>query len=127
MKPDVKGSRGRFVEFCLKFGLRVAKSWFDKKPEHLVTYRDPSTREGDELKRPGNDVLDYFLVPERWKNFMNDVYSDMTAGLESNHYPRTLEIFGRLKRHRKPRSEVIKIRDFGGEVARNYNRKFKED
>ena len=82
-------------------------TWFYKKSEYLITYKDDKAHPGvppyDSRKY---DTLDYILIKDRWKNVVNDTYSDTQAGINSDHYPLISRIHVRLKaQYKKERND----------------------
>ena len=70
---------------------------FCKKEESLATYQEnKSHMGGPPYKRPTHEVLDYVLTPKRWRNAIKYIYSDVSADINSDHYPLVAVIKVRL-------------------------------
>ena len=81
----------------------VANTFFDKPPTQLITFRETSNpSSGPPYIRGKFEVLDYVLVPHRWRNSIRNVRSDMKANIPSDHYPLISTLRIRLKTLRKP-------------------------
>lgn len=68
---------GRMVEFCSRYRLIVANTWFQHHPHRRYTWRAP----GD-LKRY---QIDYILVKERFRNQVKDCRSYAGPDIDSGH------------------------------------------
>ena len=63
---------------------------FRKRPEKIATYRKRKETEGitnEPITTETHEQLDYWLVPNRWKNTIKNMESDTTANIDSDHYP----------------------------------------
>ena len=63
---------------------------FRKRPEKLATYRKIKETEGitnEPISKNTHEQLDYWLVPNRWKNSVINMESDTNANIDSDHYP----------------------------------------
>ena len=64
------------------------RTWFDQRPEKKVTYKEDKTRPtAPPFARPNYEVLDYALIPERWRYAIKDVESSVEEGMATDHYP----------------------------------------
>ena len=60
---------------------------FQKPNTKLITYRAPTLNWGPPGTRHRYETLDYCLIQDRWKNAAKDSESDVTANIDSDHFP----------------------------------------
>jgi hypothetical protein len=73
-------------------------TFFYKQEEKLITYKeDKAHLGGPPYNRSKYETLDYVLVPNRWKNAIKDVESDVHAEINSDHYPMKIRVQINLK------------------------------
>eukprot|EP00975_Prorocentrum_lima_P044140 9255373-Prorocentrum_lima.AAC.1 len=59
-------NRTRLIALCAHLDLLITNTFFDKRPEHLVTYLDNKRHGGGPpYTRRHYDTLDYILTPRR--------------------------------------------------------------
>ena len=86
MSPITLENRSLFVEFCLAHDLVVGKTLFQKPLQKQVTFRKAGVSHGPPWTPDRYAQLDLFLIPERWKNSLTDVFSCVETFVESDHY-----------------------------------------
>lgn len=84
----VPESRQMLQEFLIDLQMSLANTLFDKPPQKLITYKlDKSAGNEPPYVKGKYDVIDYIIVPNRWKNTIKNVQSDIKSGLDSDHFP----------------------------------------
>ena len=86
MSPITLENRSFFVEFCLAHDLVVGNTLFQKPHHKQITFREAGVSHGPAWTPDRYAQLDFFLVPERWKNSLTDVFSCVETFTESDHY-----------------------------------------
>ena len=104
---SVEDNRRRLLAFTTSNQLMVANTWF-QKPEHkLATYRDIATPWGDpEYKWPKYEQLDYIILPQRWRNSILDIESDVNSNISTDHFP----VWSTVRTKLKEVKPAIKVR-----------------
>ena len=94
-----------------------------KKKTKQLTFRHMETTHGPPWTRQnGYEMLDFILVPERWKNTVANAESDTSGFIPTDHYPIIAEIKIRLKAIKKVfRQKRIKFREAEPTHKINYN------
>ena len=83
-------NRERIIELAKIYNLVAMNTKFRKRPEKLATYRKIKETEGitnEPISKNTHEQLDYWLVPNRWKNSVINMESDTNANIDSDHYP----------------------------------------
>ena len=83
-------NRERIIELAKTYNLIAMNTRFRKRPEKIATYRKIKETDGitsEPITKESHEQLDYWLVPNRWKNSVKDMESDTTANIDSDHYP----------------------------------------
>ena len=84
-------NRSFFLDFCFQNQLLVSNTWFQHSSSKQVTFKDPGTTRlpTDFASWDPFDFaqLDFCLCPERWKNIVQDVFSDPFGNIHSDHFP----------------------------------------
>ena len=94
----VEENRFRFQEYLITTKTTLANTLFPKRPQGLITYRLDKTA-GDEppYDRTKYETIDYFFTHNKWRNSIRNVYSDMQAGIDTDHFPLLMHIRIKLK------------------------------
>ena len=80
---SVVDNRENFLTYANRTAQVVMNTCFKKRPEKLITYKeDKSSAGGAPFTRGKYEVLDYVLVPSRWKKAILNVESDIYANLK---------------------------------------------
>ena len=88
---DDTDNRALLMDFCGTNNLMVGNTWFEHPAGRHVTYHAPGV---DHLPST-NDMwdpvqfaqLDLCLVPMRWRNACLNIFSQLRANLDSDHFP----------------------------------------
>ena len=113
--PGVNENGERLVEVCAERKMIIGNTWFQKKLIHKYT------REGENGQE--KSLIDYVLVDERCKRFLEDVnvYRGAARGM-SDHYlveaKVKMEGYFRRGREDEVRKRVIKVRELEKEEVR---------
>ena len=98
-------NRELLTEFLSENQLVATNTIFQKQAEKLITYKnDKSHPGGPPYTHNKFDTLDFVLAPQRWRTSVQDVESQMTSGVNSDHYPLVVEIRVKLKL-KKPQAQ----------------------
>ena len=90
LHESMQENKNKLIEFVSEHKLILANTWFQKGDNKLATHKAPDTTPQSPLKRPYYDTIDYWLVPQRWKNSITNCGSDMAANVKSDHFPLTI-------------------------------------
>ena len=107
---------------------RLMNTFFYKQEEKLITYKeDKAHLGGPPYNRSKYETLDYVLVPNRWKNTIKDVESDVHAEINSDHYPMKIRVQINLKAEvlNVGRREKWEYTSCNNEERDRYNNKLK--
>jgi len=83
-------NRERIIELAKTYNLIAMNTRFRKRPEKIATCRKIKETDGittEPITKETHEQLDYWLVPNRWKNSIKNVESDTNANIDSDHYP----------------------------------------
>ena len=106
--PGVDDNRQLLQDFLIRTNTTLTNTYFKKRPEHQITYRvDKSARTEHPYTKGRFDVIDYIIVHKRWQNRVKNVYSDITSGINSDHYPLVADIKINLKAEYNKQKEQL--------------------
>ena len=130
---DTADNRQRLLEFCETNNIKLANTLFPKPACKLVTYREIGIQHGppwirkdaeaDFGKRYRYECLDYILVPQRWRNAIQNLESDVMANINTDHYPLICTIRLKLKgkRMQDKQKQRLKLEKASEEQKERYN------
>ena len=103
---DDSDNRFLLVDLCRGLNLLIANTWFQQPSGRQVTYKEPGTR----FLPPTNSrwdphdfaQLDFCLIPRRWRNACQSIYSQPRANLDSDHFPVVLHLRIKLGAKQNP-------------------------
>lgn len=58
------------INFCIEHDTRLVNTFFQKRVEQLVTYREPGTDQITEPKRGAREQLNYIVISNRWNIYI---------------------------------------------------------
>eukprot|EP00975_Prorocentrum_lima_P059413 12454353-Prorocentrum_lima.AAC.1 len=82
---------------------------FQKADKALITYREIGTGFDPPFTRGRYETLDYILISGRWRNSVQNVFSDFEAAVYSDHRPLLATIQIKFKAHRQSRQAPRQI------------------
>lgn len=75
------------LEFCLSRELMVGNTFFDHPVEKLATFREPGVPPMSAMDSGRFAMLDLYLLSDAGAQLMQDIVSDRTVSLASQHFP----------------------------------------
>ena len=100
-------NRDELLDFCTSQGYIIANTWYHKSETQKITWKRPGTLPTHEKIRGHYAVKDYWLIPNRWRNGVQDCESDFHHNINTDHYPLTLTVKvtlqGRAQQRKEPR------------------------
>ena len=80
----VEENRAFLLEYLVNSSMQLSNTMFKENDKYLITYRaDKSANNKPPYIRGRFEVLDYIIIPQRWKNSIRDVYSNIESGLDT--------------------------------------------
>ncbi len=73
-------------------------TYFRKPEQPIITYKDNKAHPGGPpYTRECFEMIDYVIIPNRWKNSIKHVESDIHANINTDHFPIKVKIIIDLK------------------------------
>ena len=111
---------------CITTDSIAANAVFQKPIEKLATYRSNTTVLGPPWNRGRYETLDYVLVGNRWKNTVEDIETDPSACVDSDHFPMKFMLKVKLKANqRKEMNPRLKLEKCTVQQRYEFNRQLK--
>ena len=94
----VEDNRSRLQEHLIITNSTLANTLFPKQPQNLITYRlDKTIGNAPPYNTKRYSTIDYFLTHKQWRNSIRNIYSDMQAGIDTDHFPLIMTVRIKLK------------------------------